>query len=463
MTPTADGTTATSTQAPATAHRGFEEALRYPLFSAIFHRRSRRISKGLPALRAGQLSYSSTQEAQPLSAIEEAMLVAATGITGVTMPDMPFEAPNGEKLLGSPMLELFGRAASSPDNCQATHFFLVNDTGTYLLKRPDVVDPYFLQGELTPEKLIQYTELCKVKLLDKRLDLPREFPCYIGRNRFVSNVPGSTILVPVVDLTKQYINGMMYLLSQAEGFRPTFIDDWNFYGKAGCSKWVRNGFLNKDYPIPLGMMNTFRIHVEADLLLQNLLLSIQAMGLGGWVHAAFAGPYLLGAPDSRGKYGQALGFRFEKPKFKLGRLLRKPVTPLPAWQPNPVGLDGVLEGYCPPYYKNMSDAVDALIQHKYGNGGLYRDPKYFDNVFKPGLTQTYLDEVPRYTPDVIQCCKDICTYIYDTYGRFPAHVDAMYVPGIWVQAHHLDLEYYDKFYVNGYSETQAKHQELWHS
>jgi hypothetical protein len=226
---------------------------------------------------------------------------------------------------------------------------------------------------------------------------------------------------------------------------------------------VSSGFLNKNYPIPLGMMNTFRIHVEADLLLQNLLLSIQAMGLGGWVHAAFAGPYLLGAPDSRDKYGAALGFRFDKPKFALGRLLKKPITPLPAWQPNPVGLDGLLEGYCPPYYKNMSDAVDALIQHKYGKGGLYKDPQYFDNVFKPGLTQTYLDEVPHYTPEVIQCCKDICNYIYDTYGRFPAHVDAMYVPGIWVQAHHLDLEYYDKFYMNGYSDTQARHQKQWHS
>ncbi len=443
--------------------KGFEETLRYPLFSALFHRRSRRISKGIASLPAGHLSYTSTQAAQPLSALEEAMLISVTGITGVTMPDMPFEAPNGERLLGSPMLEIFGRAASSPDNAQATHFFMLNDTGTYLLKQPANVDPYFLQGDLTPEKLIQYTELCKVKVLDQRLDLPREFPCYVGRNRFVSNVAGSTIFVPVVDLSKQYINGIMYLLSQAEGFRPTFIDDWNFYRKAGCAKYVRSGFLNKNYSIPLGMMNTFRIHIEADLLLQNLLLTIQAMGLGGWVHAAFAGPYLLGAPSSRDKYGKALGFRFEKPAFKLGRLLKKPITPLPAWQPNPVGLDGVLQAFCPPYFKNMNDAVDALIEHKYGKSGLYSDPKYFNNVFKPELTQTYLDEVPRYTPEVIQCCKDICNYIFDTYGRFPAHVDAMYVPGVWIQAHHLDLEYYDKFFKKGYSETQAAHQEQWHS
>jgi hypothetical protein len=38
----------------------------------------------------------------------------------------------------------------------------------------------------------------------------------------------------------------------------------------------------------------------------------------------------------------------------------------------------------------------------------------------------------------------------------------MYVPGIWVQAHHLDLKYYDSLYKNGYSESQAEHQRIWH-
>src|SRR4051812_39807027 len=97
----------TPTPAPDPGLRGFQEALRYPLFSAIFQRRSRRISKGLASLGAGDLSYASTQQAQPLSELEEAVLIAATCTTGVTMPDMPFETPTGEKLLGSPMLEIF--------------------------------------------------------------------------------------------------------------------------------------------------------------------------------------------------------------------------------------------------------------------------------------------------------------------------------------------------------------------
>jgi hypothetical protein len=443
-------------------HKGLEKALNYPLFSAMFNRRSRRISAGLESVPAGTLTYTSSEKPQPLSALEEAMLIAATGTTGVTMPDGPFQTPTGKPLLGSPLMNLNGRAASSPDNAQGTHFVLFNDSGTYLLKQPDDVDPFFLEGELTPDKLIAYTERCKVKLLDKRLDMPREFPCYLGRNRYVSNVPGSTILVPIVDLTRQYINGMMYLLSQEDGQRPNFIDDWNFYRCAGTSKWVRNGFLNKKIPIPLGLMNTFRIHIEADLLVQNLLLTIQALGLGGWVHGAFAGPYLLGSPDSVPLYGKGLGFRFVTPPKSLGRLLKRAITPLPAWQPNPVGLDGLLEALCPPYYNNMSEAVDALLNVKYGKGGLYTDPKYFDQVFKPKLAEEFLEQVPHFSDEVVACCKDICNYIYDTYGRFPAHVDAMYVPGVQVQAHHLDLAYYDKLYTRGYSGTQAEHGANWH-
>jgi hypothetical protein len=34
---------------------------------------------------------------------------------------------------------------------------------------------------------------------------------------------------------------------------------------------------------------------------------------------------------------------------------------------------------------------------------------------------------------------------------------------VWVQAHHLDLDYYDSLYKEGYSATQAEHHTLWHA
>ena len=427
----------------------------------MFNRRSRRISKGIKSIPAGSLSYTSEDQAQPLDPLEEAILIAATGITGVTMPDQPFTTETGAPLVGSPMLEINGRAASSPDNAQGTHFFLINDSGTYFLRRPVHVDPYYFEDELTPEKLIAYAEKCKLKVLDHRLDFPREYPCYLGRNKYVSNLPGTTVLLPIVDLTAQYINGMMFLLTQPDGYRPSFIDDWNFYRSAGVKKWVKNGFLNKDLPIPLGYMNTFRIHIEADLLVQNILLTIQAVGLGGWVHAAFIGPLLFGSKDYRVKYGPGLNFRFHDPNKPLHKLL-KFLWPLPTWQPNPVGLDGVLQGYCPPYYKSMDDAIDALLAHKYGKDGLYTNPTYFEQVFNPGMAEKFVKEVPHYSDEVVACTKAVCNYIFETYDRFPAHVDAMFVPGVWVQAHHVDLKYYEQFYQHGCSLTQKRHHELWH-
>lgn len=458
------GTAAAGTTAREHSHPepGLSKLQSYPLLDAIFNRRSRRISKGLKSVPAGSLSYTSQQAPEPLTELEEALLIAATGVTGVTMPDQPFTTVDGKPLVGSPMVDVVGRAAGSPDNAQATHFFLINDSGTYFLRRPPASEALTLArgGALTEEKLIAYAKACKVKVLDQRLDFPRQYPYYLGRNRYVSNVPGSSILVPVVDLTRQYINGIMFLLTQDDGHRPTFIDDWNFYRPAGVKKWVKNGFLNKDLPIPLGVLGSARIQIEADLLLQNVFLMIQAMGLGGWIHAAFTGPVLLGDADYR-NVGRGLGFRFHRPNRPLRKLV-KFLFPLPSWRDNPVGLDGVLEGYCPPYYPSMNDAIDKLLEHKYGKQGLYTDPKDFERVFKPGLAQKFCEEVPHYSPDVVACCKDICNYIFDTYDRFPAHVDAMFVPGVWIQAHHLDLSYYDQLYEAGYSSTQAEHQSRWH-
>jgi hypothetical protein len=267
-------------------HAGLERALAYPLFAALADRRSRRISKGLPAVYAGPLTYRPAvrPRPEPLSPLEEAVLIAATGTTGVTLPDRPFEDGRGNKILGTPNLTMLGRAAGSTDNAQATHFFLINDEGVYFLRR--VATPAALPT--TPEELIRRAAQAKQLVHPGRPEFPRRFPYYLDSNRFLSNVPGSTILFPVVDMTRQYINALMYLLTEEEGNRPTFLDDRNFYLKAGVRRWVRRGFLNKELKLPLGVLGTMRTQIEADLLLQNLMLLLQAVGLGGWIHASVA-------------------------------------------------------------------------------------------------------------------------------------------------------------------------------
>jgi hypothetical protein len=67
----------------------------------------------------------------------------------------------------------------------------------------------------------------------------------------------------------------------------------------------------------------------------------------------------------------------------------------------------------------------------------------------------------RPTPQVVEYAKEICNYIYDTYGRFPAHVNAFHLPGVWLQFSHLELEFYDKYFSADLYQRQAAHQELW--
>ena len=74
---------------------GFDAMSKYPLFEALHKRRSRRISLGIHTVPAGDNSYQSNATPQPLSELEEAVLISATGLTGLTFPDRPFEAPSG--------------------------------------------------------------------------------------------------------------------------------------------------------------------------------------------------------------------------------------------------------------------------------------------------------------------------------------------------------------------------------
>ena len=117
-------------------HSGLKQLLEYPLIEAIFERRSRRMSKGVKMVKAGPLTYQSQQEPQPLDSLEEAILIAATGLTGATRPDRPFQDERGDDIMGTPNLTMVGRSAGSPDNAQATHFLLINDSGTYYLRPP---------------------------------------------------------------------------------------------------------------------------------------------------------------------------------------------------------------------------------------------------------------------------------------------------------------------------------------
>ena len=450
------------------SHPGLEVLLGRPLLEALWARRTHRVSRGT-SLKAGSMSYASTQVRQPLSPLEEALLIAVTGCTGLTMPDRPFSDPAGDPIMAKPNLSMMGRSAGSPDNAQGTHFFMINDSGTYFLRKlPPLADG---GNPFDEAVLIARAEQSKVRILDHRLDVPegkRAFPAYLDSNRFLSNLPGTTVLLPVVDLSRQYINGMMYLLEQPDGARPTMVDDRNFYRPAGVKSWMRNGFVNKDIKVPLGLIGSLRTQIEADLLLQNLMLVADSMGLGAWIHAALTPAIALGDPKFSKTYGSMLGFDIVTPRWRFMDLLRWHV-PLPRYsnlRTNAIGLrhkgEHLIKAMCPPYYDTMSEAVDKVVNDKFGQQGVYKDTQLFDRIYDQDYGRRYLAEAAEYDPRVIACVRDICNYIYDTHGRFPAHCEAIHVPGVWLQVHHVEEPYYERVFRHGLTAAHRAHDQRWH-
>jgi hypothetical protein len=114
------------TDGPGSPARGLSDLLQYPLLSAIGDRRTRRICQGT-SLNAGALSHTSTNPAAPLTPLEEAILIVSTGLAGFSLHDVPLKHADGAPILATTQMGIPARAASSADNAQATHFFLIND------------------------------------------------------------------------------------------------------------------------------------------------------------------------------------------------------------------------------------------------------------------------------------------------------------------------------------------------
>jgi hypothetical protein len=472
----------TTTEAPGPAG-GLADAAAFPLFSALSGRRTRRVARGVSF--SGELGHQSSKDPEPLTPLEQAILITVTGTSGVVFHDGPLEHPGGGgKEYGTHLMRMVGRTASNVDNAHATRYFVIDDDGTWLIKqRTDREALAFLKE--VPRDWSQWTEDVwlaapdglKVKVQEERLDFPREFPYYAFWNKQLSNRPGTTIFLPVVDCTRQYINVILSLLSEEDGQRPLFVDDFSRFKPKSPKEWgawaasklgivdkipyqpvggvarATGGFVNPENVVPLGYARAFRADFEAHMLNQNLMLVGEALGLGAWVHAAVFPPYIFERKPEQGWYG--LGFReYQGKKFRAW-------PPIPAPLPNFVGIDGVLEGLCPPYVSSMDEAVDRVVEEK--NSGAYGDAEVFDTPYRDrGNGDTFLANARRLQPESIAYTKEICNYIVDTYGRFPAHIEAFHVPGVWVQFSHLELDYYDRMAEPWYYERQARHDALWH-
>jgi hypothetical protein len=271
----------------------------------------------------------------------------------------------------------------------------------------------------------------------------------INANKWSAHARGTTYFLPVNDLTFMYINGLLEVLSENTG--AFLLDERNHFRSAGLAGFARgHGGHLEDNPHQ-GKVATVRqveqfvtefVTVEQGMMLQNLGLMSQALGLGGFPNFA----------NHEFGWFQALGFRMEQmpasryigagpiPSLAMNLLKRNPLVPYP------VGLERdsevLLKPFCPPYYKSMADAVRAVAEIKFGKGGVFRGNDA-GNAWTKGAEITA--QVPEVSEAAIAATTAYCEYLWNRYGRFPVYL-APYRTVLGFQACHLDAEFYDRFY-----------------
>ncbi len=412
----------------------------FSLFDALFGRRARRFAYGMEIPR-GPLAFRSKHAPFPLSELEQALLIAAgTGISGWHFGIPYSEAEPG---LSSYAVRLTGRTFPTAAGIGTPELFYTNDQGTYLVKTRDAGASGLREctGPRDSERLLQRCRELTVQLSDQRLTVPREPPHISEHNLWNANVPGSTLFLPVADVGQQLLAFLAILASN--GY--TLYDDLAQRPAGHLEPYVRSGLLSEKKRLPLSYTEQYLLAttaMELATMCHNIVLALQALGLGGWMFTGINPYSVMGAFADRGIPG--LGFRF----------VRRADWSLP----NPVGLDGHYESLCPPYSPDMYAAARKLAEWKFGEGGTY-DPT------TPGPYQRNREvkqSVTPYSEELLACIGEMAQYVYDTYGKFPGTVPTIFMR-VYVQAHHLDTDFYDTHFGPGsYLETHARHMERWH-
>lgn len=443
----------------------------YSLVEALTERRSRRFGKGFN-LNGGPLEYKSSQKPQPLTMQEEAALAfAACGVTGYALAELPYQTGTVPEAAGGNIMTHFvARTVNSGDALHAVPLFVTNDDGAWMLKRPQD----FPRGEIAElarmareHKFVELYDRSRVRVSNGRAEIPRKVPYTPPFNKWSANVPGTTYFLPVGDLTPIYLNVLLFIFGEDTAYYV--VDERKGFRPAGLARFARSkgGHLDDDPRAgrlaTIGSVETLvceAVAIEQGGILQNLGLMTQALGLGGFTHYA-ADPAI---------WLQALGFRMRKvPASRVGGFRPLVSTVLRALNkdvpvPTAVGLerDGqvLLKAFCPPYYRNMEEAVLAYVDYKYAQGrGTFRDG---------GQATAWQDGagvqagIPRYSDKAVEATIAYCEYVHKRFGRFPA-TSAPFRTLLAYQAHHLDLDFYSKFYrPEALSETQRRHEALWH-
>ena len=332
----------------------FRQVWEFPLGQALTGRRARRFALGME-IPGGPLAFKSRHEPLPLSETEQAVLLcAATGVTGWHF-GVPYStsSPNAY-----PSYAQHFSGHTYPTRVGNMKLFYTDDDGIYMVGAgdlaPAVAQPS--QGTSDLQRITRQIKDATTRISDHRLELPREAPHLHAHNLWNANFPGSTLLMPVADLSEYLLSSLT--LNLMNGYQ--IYDDIEGRTAGNLGPYVRSGLLSETKQTALSAMEQglpLAPTTTTAIMGHNAVLSLQAMGLGGWLYSGINGPSILGAYACQGVPG--MGFRLVRDQ---------------RWSvPNPVGLEGYFETMCPPYYPDMRAAARDLVKRMFGEGGTY-DP-----------------------------------------------------------------------------------------
>lgn len=405
--------------------------------------------------REGPLSFESASPPIRLSEVEEALVAwAALGPNGIVTADIPV---NGDL---SSLLSWAGRTAPASSNDHAVELFIINDDGVHVY-RPGTerMAPVEISGPDDYWKILHWYRAGRVKVSDKRPDVSwatappgTHNVNTMGALQYNANRPGSTWFLPVGDVGLEWVN----LLLSSYQFGGFYLQDSETTKPAGCDQWIRPGFLEVGFPIPIFDELALMQHVtEVACVVQNIRLACEAMGLGAWSMGGYSDDLLLGAyPD----VAAGMGFSF---------LERDPARN-PSNTATCLGLPGILDAAAAPSRKFPT--AEALVRHvvdlRYKRGA-HLSP--IDNwaernagPFTAEARENILESPRTHIPDwVVEAAIDTVKYVIDKYGAAPAYVNPVRAK-FSCQVHHVDMDYYRRFHIGGAEPYLATPQILSH-
>ena len=414
----------------------------------------------------GPCKFVSKKQPVKISEVEEALLAwAACGLNGIAAWDISLDGGFHE------LVDIAGRTASAPGNSWAHDLLIINDDGAFIYnpgKNVQNTVEMALNGHAEAgryDKVLEWYRSGCTQILDERpdVDYMTRIPgahnaTLMGPYQYNINRPGTSWMIPITDAGK--LNNA--IVNFHDAWHMYMIDEWNGGRPCGVEQWIGEGKL--ELPIPIAAEEQLIFQVEmypAGIMVQNIKMGCEALGLGHWNFCGFNPDILFGAmPDlTRG-----LG-------FEVAPL--NPKAPISTGQLKVYGIEGVKTAtFCPsPQYPTAESLVDAWWEEKYGEGQWGdRGPK---NLLRqaqgmgPWKSDEIVDKIVNHErARPADWCKEATVayiqYCIDNFGQWPVTYNPMQAH-FGVIVHHLDTDYYDEYYRPGYiNDRHRQHYDNWH-